>query len=78
MAAGLADATFTLTPKHEWDIAAGIALVESAGGYARPLDHEAFSFNRRDPKISGLIACGSGIKEELLTFLGMGQNALAR
>ena len=33
VAAGLADATFTLSPKHEWDIAAGAALVEAAGGY---------------------------------------------
>src|SRR5450755_5116228 len=32
---GLADITFTLTPKNEWDIAAGAALVESAGGFAR-------------------------------------------
>src|SRR5438309_5580019 len=32
VSAGLADATFTLTPKNEWDIAAGAALVQSAGG----------------------------------------------
>src|ERR1700683_2036550 len=30
VAAGLADATWTLVPKHEWDIAAGAALVNSA------------------------------------------------
>ena len=29
VSAGLADATFTLTPKHEWDVAAGAALVKS-------------------------------------------------
>ncbi|MDP9122511.1 MAG: 3'(2'),5'-bisphosphate nucleotidase CysQ, partial [Acidobacteriota bacterium] len=27
VAAGLADATWTLSPKHEWDVAAGVALV---------------------------------------------------
>ena len=27
VAAGLVDATWTLTPKHEWDVAAGVALV---------------------------------------------------
>src|SRR4029077_21217958 len=32
VAAGLADITFTLTPKNEWDIAAGAALIASAGG----------------------------------------------
>src|SRR6266481_2878355 len=29
VSAGLADATFTLTPKNEWDIAAGVAQVDS-------------------------------------------------
>lgn len=33
VSAGLADATWTLSPKHEWDICAGVALVHSAGGY---------------------------------------------
>ena len=32
MAAGLVDATWTLTPKHESDVAAGVALVLAAGG----------------------------------------------
>jgi myo-inositol-1(or 4)-monophosphatase len=70
VAAGLADATFTLTPKHEWDVAAGVALVQSAGGFARPLDAEIFSFNNRKPKLPGMIACGSQLKDELLGFLG--------
>jgi myo-inositol-1(or 4)-monophosphatase len=30
VSAGLADITFTLTPKNEWDVAAGAALVESS------------------------------------------------
>jgi fructose-1,6-bisphosphatase/inositol monophosphatase family enzyme len=33
VSAGLADATFTLTPKHEWDIAAGAAFVSSGGRF---------------------------------------------
>jgi myo-inositol-1(or 4)-monophosphatase len=32
VAAGFADATWTLDPKHEWDVAAGTALVRAAGG----------------------------------------------
>ena len=35
VAAGVADATWTLAPKHEWDVAAGVALVLAAGGRAR-------------------------------------------
>ena len=34
VAAGLADATWTLSPKHEWDVAAGVALIQSAGRWA--------------------------------------------
>src|SRR6266852_7215650 len=37
VAAGLADITFTLIPKHEWDVAGGAALVASAGGCVRTL-----------------------------------------
>ena len=69
VAAGLADATFTLTPKNEWDIAAGVALVLSAGGFARPLHRDAFVFNQRSPLLPGLIACGAGLRKPLTEFL---------
>ena len=38
VSAGLADATFTLTPKNEWDVAGGSALVQSAGGFVQGRD----------------------------------------
>ena len=69
VAAGLDDATFTLTPKNEWDIAAGVALVLSSGGFTRPLHQEQFVFNGRSPLLPGLIACGSGLREPLTEFL---------
>jgi myo-inositol-1(or 4)-monophosphatase len=69
VSAGLADATFTLTPKHEWDVAAGAALVLSAGGSVRTLEDSNLICNRKDPLLSGLIACGGQLKPELLTFL---------
>lgn len=69
VAAGLDDATFTLTPKNEWDIAAGIALVLSGGGFARPLHQDQFRFNQRSPLLPGLIACGAGLREPLTEFL---------
>ena len=61
IAAGEADATFSLTPKNEWDICAGTMLVEEAGGvvtdrYGRPL-----TFNNKDTLLPGLIAAGSGL-----------------
>lgn len=69
VAAGLADITFTLTPKHEWDVAAGVALVLSSGGFAVTLENSPLRANDRNPLISGLIACGSGLREPLLALL---------
>ncbi|HZP17348.1 MAG TPA: 3'(2'),5'-bisphosphate nucleotidase CysQ [Terriglobales bacterium] len=69
VAAGLADITFTLTPKHEWDVAAGAALVLGGGGCVQTLDRSALRCNRKDPLISGLIACSPPVKDALLQFL---------
>lgn len=69
VAAGLADITFTLTPKHEWDVAAGVALVLSAGGFAVTLENSPLRGNDRNPLISGLIACGRDLRSPLLTLL---------
>lgn len=70
VAAGLADITFTLTPKHEWDVAAGVALVNAAGGFTSGLGSSPLRFNQRKPWLSGLIACNSLLRTELLTLLG--------
>src|SRR5690348_1968148 len=69
VAAGLADATFTLSPKHEWDIAAGTALVQAAGGIVRNLDGSPVAFNRREPWLRGLIAAGPGLYSEISRLL---------
>jgi myo-inositol-1(or 4)-monophosphatase len=69
VAAGKADVTFTLTPKHEWDVAAGAALVLSAGGHVQTLEHSELRCNNKDPLLSGLIACGPSLRQELLTLL---------
>lgn len=68
VAAGLSDITFTLTPKHEWDVAGGAALVLSAGGFIQTLS-SPLTCNRRDPLLEGMIACGPLLKDELLQFL---------
>src|SRR5580692_1007236 len=66
VSAGLADITFTLTPKNEWDVAAGAALVQSAGGFVATLDNAPLKCNRRNPLLSGLLASGPFLREELL------------
>src|ERR1700677_3966426 len=48
VSAGLADITFTLTPKNEWDVVAGAALVRSVGGFVSTLDKADLISNRRD------------------------------
>jgi myo-inositol-1(or 4)-monophosphatase len=69
VAAGLADATFTLTPKNEWDVVAGAALVQSAGGFVSTLEKTDLTVNRRDPRLSGLLASGPFLKDQLLALV---------
>jgi myo-inositol-1(or 4)-monophosphatase len=69
VAAGLAQATFTLTPKNEWDVAAGAALVLSSGGVVRTLENNALRCNQRNPLLSGLIASQPEVSEDLLRYL---------
>ena len=57
VAAGLADATWTLVPKHEWDVAAGVALLLAAGGTAwENGTGTPVPFNRPKPKLTRLLA----------------------
>ncbi len=66
VSAGLADITFTLTPKNEWDVAAGAALVTSSGGFVATLDNAPLQCNRKNPLLSGLLASGPFLRDELL------------
>jgi myo-inositol-1(or 4)-monophosphatase len=69
VSAGLADITFTLTPKNEWDVVAGVALVQSAGGFVSTLEKTILTANRPDPLLSGLLASGPFLKEQLLAVV---------
>jgi myo-inositol-1(or 4)-monophosphatase len=69
VSAGLADITFTLTPKHDWDIAAGAALVASAGGFVSTLENSPLRCNRKSPLLSGLLAGGPFLRNELLAMV---------
>jgi myo-inositol-1(or 4)-monophosphatase len=69
VAAGLADATWTLVAKNEWDIAAGVALVTASDGYVRGLDGEQLVFNRESTLIPGLVACGQHLSSSVLSVL---------
>jgi myo-inositol-1(or 4)-monophosphatase len=56
VAAGLADATWTVSPRHEWDVAAGTALVLAAGGEVVTPAGDPPRFNRRRPLLPGIAA----------------------
>jgi myo-inositol-1(or 4)-monophosphatase len=69
VSAGLADATFTLVPKHEWDVAGGVALLESSGAFVSTLHAGPLRCNQRHPLLSNLIACGPLLADELMSRL---------
>ena len=69
VAAGLADATWSLSPKNEWDIAAGVALVEAAGGVVRSLANSSLAFNNKSVGVSGFLAGGPRLREELTSLI---------
>jgi len=63
VAAGLADATWTLVPKNEWDVAGGAALVNAAGGSVMGLDYQPVRFNQAKTLMDGFIATAPGVAE---------------
>jgi myo-inositol-1(or 4)-monophosphatase len=69
VSAGLADATWTLTPKHEWDFAGGVALLQAAGGRVHCIGNQATRLNRRDPLCAGLIASSDCLWPEVRCLL---------
>lgn len=69
VAAGIVDATWTLVPKNEWDVAAGTALVRAAGGRVWMPTGEPLRFNRPSPKLPGLIATSAALAGAAGEFL---------
>jgi myo-inositol-1(or 4)-monophosphatase len=69
LATGAGDATFTLTPKNEWDICAGTLLVEEAGGRVTALDGTPLVFNQPSPLRPGMIASNGHLHAGLLALI---------
>lgn len=74
VASGGADATWTLTPKNEWDLAGGVALVRAAGGIVKTLDGDEPVFNRPKLLLDGLLAFSSASAEALESYLRKGSH----
>jgi len=65
VAGGAADATVTLHPKHEWDVAAGAALVREAGGEVWLPRGGHLLWNRRRPRFLSFAAARAGLQARI-------------
>lgn len=68
-AIGRIQAVVTLEPENEWDVAAGALLITEAGGTISDGSGHDLTFNRREPRYSGIIAtspsCPDALKRQL-------------
>ena len=70
IAAGHADATFTLTPKNEWDVCAGTLLVTEAGGMVTEPGGRKIRFNNEATLIEdGLMASNGVLHRSILNTI---------
>ncbi len=69
IAAGKADATFSLTPKNEWDICAGAALIEAGGGKITDRYGQPLRFNQENTRLPGIIATNGFLHDAVLELL---------
>lgn len=67
--AGESDATFSLTPKHEWDVAAASAIVLAGGGACSAPNGTALEFNRPNPLLTGFLASGSRLHPHIVSLI---------
>ncbi len=66
VAAGIGDATVLFGFKNEWDIAAGAALVEAAGGRVTDPWGAPLTFNQPVPRAPGVAAAGADLHPLLI------------
>jgi myo-inositol-1(or 4)-monophosphatase len=66
VASGSADATLSLSAKSEWDLAAGVLLVEEAGGMVTDHHGQPLRFNRPVPRFPGLVAAPPRLHAKLI------------
>lgn len=63
---GAFDATFAVTPKHDWDMAAGSLIASEAGAIVTDHRGDPFRFNRTDPRQPGLICAAPELHGQIL------------
>ena len=69
VAGGEGDGTLTFRALHEWDICAGVAIVEEAGGVVVDGQGKAMVFNRQDSLCRGIVASNAPLTRTLHAML---------
>jgi myo-inositol-1(or 4)-monophosphatase len=69
VAAGRYDASVSLSPKSDWDIAAADLIVQEAGGCSTTADGAAFRYNEPSARHPSVLVCAAGLHQDLLALL---------
>lgn len=66
---GMADGSFSLSPKNEWDFAGGTLLMQEAGGIVSHKDGSPITFNKDNPRTGDIVYGNKSIHKQLLDIL---------
>ena len=69
VASGKAQATFSLGPKNEWGIAAGVLLVTEAGGEVTNSRREKIEFNQENVLVEAIVATTKKSNDEIFRLI---------
>jgi myo-inositol-1(or 4)-monophosphatase len=71
VACGRIDAVATCEPENEWDVAAGVLLIDEGCGTITDGSGQALTFNRPTPRYRGIIATSTGCPASLTRELAL-------
>ena len=69
VSAGRLHAALTIEPQNEWDLAAGVLLIQESRGIVTDALGKPFTFNHSDPRCLGVIAVAATAEQDLHQFL---------
>jgi myo-inositol-1(or 4)-monophosphatase len=69
VATGRVQAALTIEPQNEWDIAAGVLLIQESGGTIADPEDRPFTFNQVRPRFRGVIAVAATADRDLRPVL---------
>jgi myo-inositol-1(or 4)-monophosphatase len=69
VAGGCYAGVFTCNPRNEWDICAGVAIIEAAGGHVTDRQGEPYRFNQPDTLKKPLVGTNTHVHGALLAVL---------